>query len=65
MIDFIVEGHDCNKSTERDSIEYDEDRFGDFIDFKKELKTNLTFLLEVSNTYLNLRHLELYLKTEF
>ena len=65
MIGFIVEGHDCNKSTERDSIEYDEDRFGDFIDFKKELKTNLTFLLEVSNTYLNLRHLELYLKTEF
>ena len=65
MIDFIVEGNDCNKSTERDSIEYDEDRFGDFIDFKKELKTNLTFLLEVSNTYLNLRHLELYLKNEF
>ena len=65
MIGFIVEGHDCNKPTERDSIEYDEDRFGDFINFKKELKTNLTFLLEVSNTNLNLRHLELYLKNEF
>ena len=65
MIGFIVEGDDCNKPTDGDSIEYDEDRFGDFIDFKKELKTNLTFLLEVSNTYLNLRHLELYLKTEF
>ena len=60
MIGFIVEGDDCNKPTERDSIEYDEDLFGEFIDFKKELKTNLTFLQEVSNTYINFRHLELF-----
>ena len=65
MIGFIVEGHDCNKPKDRDSIEYDEDLFGEFIDFKKELKTNLTFLLEVSKKYVNLRHLELYLKSEF
>ena len=47
----------CNKDTESESFEndgdgYEEyDHFGDFIEFKKELKTNVSFLQEVSITY--------------
>ena len=51
MIDSKVGGHNCNKDTEGeyDNDGYDEyDHFGDFIEFKKELKTNGSFLQEVS-----------------
>ena len=56
MMDSKVGGHNCNKDTESQSYEYDNagyeeyDHFGDFIEFKKELKTNVSFLREVSKT---------------
>ena len=51
-----IGGHNCNKDTESESFEYNDDEyeeydhFGDFIEFKKELKTNVSFLIEVSKT---------------
>ena len=50
----FVSCHNCKQQSDYNSpdkdhdIDYDEDHFGDFIEFKKELKTNLSFLAEVS-----------------
>ena len=40
-------GHNCNPDSDSSSLEYEEDHFGDFIEFKKQLKTNTSFLAEV------------------
>ena len=50
IIERTVEGHNCKEDTESESYEYD-DHFGDFVEFKKELKTNVSFLVEVSKTW--------------
>ena len=50
IIERTVEGHNCKKDTESESYDYD-DHFGDFVEFKKELKTNVSFLVEVSKTW--------------
>ena len=50
IIKRTVEGHNCEKDTESESYDYD-DHFGDFVEFKKELKTNVSFLVEVSKTW--------------